>query len=332
MASLTSVLSDIVSQAFVAERLPADLGQVRVSDRPDLAQFQCNGAMPAAKIARKAPRQIAETVAGRLGGDPRIARLEIAGPGFLNIDLTDSFLAEHINAAMAGARLGCPTRQPPRTVMLDYGGPNVAKAMHVGHLRASIIGDSLRRLFAFAGDRTVGDVHMGDWGLPMGMLITEVRHEQPDLPYFDPDDTGPFPEESPVTIADLERLYPLAAARCKANPADLDEARPATAELQAGRPGYRALWQHFIDVSITEMKQDFGALGVSFDLWLGEAAVNDLIAPMVEDLKTKGIAEESEGALIVRVAREDDKGEIPPLILLKSDGAVMYGTTDLATV
>jgi arginyl-tRNA synthetase len=332
VASITSILTDIVSGAFEAEGLPAELGQVRTSDRPDLAQFQCNGAMPAAKHARKPPRQIAEAVAQRLDGEPRIAKLEIAGPGFLNIHVTDDFLAEHINAAAASERLGCPKTDPPRGVMLDYGGPNVAKAMHVGHLRASIIGDSLHRLFAFAGDRTLGDVHLGDWGLPMGMLITEIKHQHPDLPYFDPAEQGPYPEESPVTIADLERLYPLAAARCKESPADLEEARRATAELQAGRPGYRALWQHFIDVSIAEMKRDFGSLGVTFDLWLGEAAVNDLIAPMVADLKAKGVAVESQGAVVVPVAEEDDKNEIPPLILLKSDGAVMYGTTDLATI
>ncbi len=332
MASITSILTDSVAKAFAAEGLPAELGQVRTSDRPDLAQFQCNGAMPAAKHAKAPPRQIAEAVAKRLEDDPRIARLEIAGPGFLNIDLTDVFLAEHINTAASDQRLGCPETDPTRTVVLDYGGPNVAKAMHVGHLRASIIGDSLRRLFAFAGDRTIGDIHMGDWGLPMGMLITEVQRLHPELPYFDPAATGPYPAESPVTIADLERLYPLAAARCKENAADLEEARRATAELQAGRPGYRALWQHFIDVSVAEMKRDFGALGVSFDLWLGEAAVNDLIPPMIEDLKARAIAEESQGALVVRVARDDDKTEIPPLMLLKSDGAVMYGTTDLATV
>ncbi len=332
MASLTAILTETVSKAFAAEGLPGHLGQVKTSDRPDLAQFQCNGAMAAAKIAKKAPRQIAEAVAAGLAGDPRIAKLEIAGPGFLNINLSDAFLAEHANAAAADPRLACPAVESPRTVMLDYGGPNIAKAMHVGHLRASIIGDSLRRLFAFAGDRTIGDVHMGDWGLPMGMLITELQRGQPDLPYFDPDSTGPYPAESPVTIADLERLYPIAAARCKESPADLEEARKATSELQAGRPGYRALWQHFFDVSVTAMKGDFGSLGVEFDLWLGEAAVNDLIPPMVEDLKAKGLAVESDGALVVPVTEEGDKKEMPPLIAVKSDGAVMYGTTDLATI
>ena len=288
--------------------------------------------MAAAKLAKKAPRQIAEAIVASLAGDASFAKLEIAGPGFLNIDVTDLFLAEHANQIAADPRLGCPYVERPRTVVLDYGGPNIAKAMHVGHLRASIIGDSLRRIFAFAGDHTIGDVHMGDWGLPMGMLITEIQRAEPDLPYFDPKFVGPYPSESPVTIADLEQFYPLAAARCKESATDLDEARKATSDLQSGRPGYRALWKHFFDVSVKEMKHEFSRLGVEFDLWLGEAAVNDLIAPMVEDLKARGLATESDGALVIPVAEEDDKFEIPPLIVLKSDGAVMYGTTDLATV
>ncbi len=332
MSSITAILTEAVSGAFEAEGLPAELGRVRTSDRPDLAQFQCNGAMPAAKVARQAPRRIAEAVAARLAADPRFAKVEVAGPGFLNLDMTDAFLAEHTNRVAGDPRLGCPRREAPRKVVLDYGGPNVAKAMHVGHLRASIIGDSLRRLFAFAGDDTVGDVHMGDWGLPMGMLITEIRREQPGLPYFDPELSGPYPAESPVSIADLERLYPVAAAHCKEDPEALEAARQATGELQAGRPGYRALWQHFMEASIAEMWRDFASLGVEFDLWFGEAVVHELIGPMVEAMKAEGIAEESDGALIVRVAEETDKSEIPPLILLKSDGAVMYSTTDLGTI
>jgi arginyl-tRNA synthetase len=332
VASLTSILSDLVSDAFAAAGLPRELGQVRSSDRPDLAQFQCNGAMPAAKVARTAPRKIAEDIAARLKDDPRLARLEIAGPGFLNIDLSDAFLAEHTNEIGACERLGCPEVATPRSVVLDYGGPNVAKPMHVGHLRASVIGDSLRRLFAFAGDATVGDVHMGDWGLPMGQLITELQHRHPDWPYFDAGHKGPFPSQSPVSLDDLERLYPAAVARCKEDPEVLEEARQATVELQAGRPGYRALWQHFMEVTIDAMKRDFDSLGVEFDLWFGEAVVNDLIPPMVADLKARGIAEDSEGAVVVPVAEEGDKADIPPLILLKSDGAVMYGTTDLATI
>ncbi len=332
MSTISEILSSAVGSAFKAEGLPEDLGLVRTSDRPDLAQFQCNGAMQAAKIAKKAPRQIAESVLGHLEGDTRFSRVEIAGPGFLNLNVTDEFLTSHVNAIAADERLGCPTVENVRKVVLDYGGPNVAKAMHVGHLRASIIGDSLRRLFAFLGDDTVGDVHMGDWGLPMGMLITEVKREQPGLIYFDAEQTGPYPVESPVTIDDLQRLYPVAANRCKESPEDLDEARLATAELQAGRPGYRALWQQFFDISVSEMKADFSNLGVEFDLWLGEAAVNDLIAPMVDEMKASGVAEMSQGALIVPVSEEGDNPELPPLMMLKSDGAVTYGTTDIATI
>jgi arginyl-tRNA synthetase len=217
-------------------------------------------------------------------------------------------------------------------VVLDYGGLNIAKPMHVGHLRAAIIGDSIRRIFAFVGDETVGDVHMGDWGLQMGMLISELEIRRPHLPYFDPTKTGSFPTESPVTLRELEELYPTASAACKADPARLERARQATAELQDGRPGYRALWQHFFDISVDAMKRDYGNLGVHFDLWKGEACVNDLIAPMVEQMKAKGVVEESDGAQIVRVAEDSDKMEIPPLILVKSDGAVLYGTTDLATI
>jgi arginyl-tRNA synthetase len=332
MASLTAVLTSIVADAFAAADLPAELGLVTPSNRPDLGQFQCNGAMHAARIAKAPPRMLAEKVVAELERQPVFADISIAGAGFINLSVTDAFLADQLNRLAADPRLGVPDKDRPDTVVLDFGGPNIAKPMHVGHLRASIIGDCLQRLFAFVGDRTISDVHMGDWGLPMGMLISEIARRHPELPYFDPDFAGPWPEESPVGMADLEALYPAAAAACKEDPERLEEARRATAELQAGRPGYRALWQHFFDVSVAGMRRDFGALGVEFDLWNGEAAVNDLIPPMIDGLRRDGLAEESEGALVVRVARDDDKREVPPLILLKSDGGVMYGTTDLATV
>lgn len=331
MTSLAAHLTGLVRDAFDAEGLPPDLGLVTVSNRPDLGQFQCNGALPAAKQARTNPRQLAEGIAARLRENPIFADVSLAGPGFINLTLTDAFLAERMAATAADDRLGVPAAEP-RTVILDYGGPNVAKPMHVGHLRASIIGESLKRLARFVGHQAIGDVHLGDWGTPMGMLISELAIRRPDLPYFDPDRTADFPPESPVSMADLEALYPEAAAACKGDPARMDQARQATAELQARRPGYVALWRHFVDVSIAGLKRDFGALGVTFDLWNGEADVHDLIAPMVEELRDKGIAQESEGAIVVPVARDDDKTEIPPLILIKSDGAVMYGTTDLATI
>ena len=333
MSSLTDILTEFVRDAFRAEGLPAEHGGVTPSNRPDLGQFQSNGALAVAKSLKRNPREIAERIrASLLARHKRELRdVSLAGPGFVNISLTDEFLAEHLNWLTEDERLGV-ARKPAETVILDYGGANVAKPMHVGHLRASIIGDALRRLFLFVGDRALGDVHLGDWGLPMGQVIAEVARRQPDLPYFDPARSGPYPSESPVTLEDLEEIYPVASAACKADPARLQEARAITAELQAGRPGYRALWRHFVDISIDAMRRDYGALGVQFDLWKGEADVHDLIQPMIDEMKARGIAEESDGALVVRVAEPGDDQEVPPLILMKSDGAVMYGTTDLGTI
>lgn len=333
MSSLTDILTEFVRDAFQAENLPTEHAGVTPSNRPDLGQFQSNDALAVAKKLKLNPQQIAERVRAvllaRHGSDLR--DVSLAGPGFLNLSLTDRFLAAHLHRLTEDERLGVAPKSA-QTVILDYGGPNVAKPMHVGHLRASIIGDALRRLFLFAGDRVLGDVHLGDWGLPMGMTIAEVARRQPNLPYFDPAHQGSYPHESPVTLEDLEEIYPVAAAACKSDPARLQEARTITAELQAGQPGYRALWRHFVDVSIAAMRRDFAALDVEFDLWKGEADVHDLIQPMIDDMKARGIAEESEGALVVRVAEPGDKHEMPPLILTKSDGAVMYGTTDLATI
>jgi arginyl-tRNA synthetase len=331
MQSLTGHISGILMDAFDRSGLPREYGRVTVSDRPDLAQFQCNGALVAAKAAKQNPRAIAERIVEAIAGNSIFRDLSIAGPGFINLSLTDAFLGEWVGRIALDPRLGVPEKSP-ETVVLDYGGPNIAKPMHVGHLRASIIGDAIRRLFAFAGDRAIGDVHMGDWGLPMGMLISEIEIRQPDLAYFDRNSAGPYPEQSPVTLAELEALYPQAAADCKADPERLERARLATAELQEGRAGYRALWQHFFDISVEAMKRDFAALGVHFDLWNGEACVDPLIAPMIGTMEKAGVVEHSEGALVVRVAEPDDKHEIPPLILRKSDGAVMYATTDLATI
>jgi len=332
MSSLSSLLSELAGRAFAAEGLDSAFGKVTVSNRPDLAQFQCNGAMAAAKAAKQPPRAIAEKVAARLKDDPAFREVTLAGPGFINLNVTDAFLAGQMNRLRGDARLGLPPTAKPRTVVLDYGGPNIAKPMHVGHLRAGIIGDSLRRIYKFVGDTTIGDVHMGDWGLQMGMLISELEIRRPDLPYFGKNFTGPYPKESPVTLEELDAMYPKASADSKGDPARMERSRQATAELQDGRPGYRALWQHFFDISVAAMKRDYGNLGVTFDLWKGEAIVHDLIAPMVEAMKKQGIVEESDGAQVIRVAEETDKHEIPPLILVKSDGAFMYATTDLATV
>ena len=332
MTALAAELSAIASAAFAAEGLSARFGHVVPSDRPDLAQFQCNGALAAAREIRAKPRDIAQKIAARLKADPLFSKVEIAGPGFINLDLTDAALSERAGAMAKDERFGAPETGKGKTLVIDFGGPNVAKPMHVGHLRSAIIGDCLQRLFRANAWRVVSDVHLGDWGLQMGQLISEIGIRNLAPVYFDPDFKGPYPDESPVTMDDLEEFYPAAAAACKAEPARLDEARRATAELQSGRPGYVALWQHFVKVSERGLQREYSSLGVTFDLWKGEADVDPLIAPMVEDLRRRGLAVESEGALVVQVGEPDDKKEMPPLILLKSDGAVLYGTTDMATI
>ena len=326
MTALAAELSRIAGQAFAAEGMAEGFGQVQLSDRPDLAPFQCNGALAAAKAAKTNPRAIAEKIAARLRAAGIFSKVEIAGPGFLNLDLSD----EALNSRIAMP----PKAHAPngKTVVIDFGGPNIAKPMHVGHLRSSIIGDCLQRLYRANGWRVISDVHLGDWGLQMGQLISEVEFEGTAPVYFDPNFAGPYPEESPVSMDDLELLYPRASAACKADPARLEAARRATVDLQAGRPGYRALWRHFVRVSERGLEREFGALGVRFDLWNGESSVDALIPPMIEDLKQRGLASMSEGALVVDVARENDKKPMPPLILVKSEGGVLYGTTDLATV
>ena len=345
MTDLTAALTKAVSEAFAGAGLPAEHGRVTRSDRPDLADFQCNGALAAAKAAGKPPREIAAAVVERLAGSPLLAGADIAGPGFINLKLADQALADRAGAIAADPRLGAEPAGEPRRIIVDYGGPNVAKPMHVGHLRASIIGESVKRLYRFRGDEVQGDAHFGDWGFQMGLLIVALA-EEGRADAFMAEGDGPFPAESPVTLEDLERLYPAASARTKEFLGDKDDRRPnpafneafrdaarkATADLQAGRPGYRALWRHMHDVSMHALQRDFHALGVDFDLWRGESDADPLIAGMVEDLKAKGLTEVDQGALIIRVAREGDKHELPPLLVVSSEGSAMYGTTDLATI
>jgi arginyl-tRNA synthetase len=332
MKSLLAELSAIAGAAFAAEALPEGLGAVQVSDRPDLAQFQCNGALAAAKLAKANPRGVAEKIAARLKDTALFAEVSIAGPGFVNLKLKDAVLEQRLQRLAADPASALPESGKGKRVVLDFGGPNIAKPMHVGHLRSSIIGDCLQRLFRANGWGVVSDVHLGDWGLPMGQLISELAIRRPDLPYFDPADRSPYPDESPVTMDDLERLYPEAAAACKADPTRLEAAREATVELQAGRPGYRALWRHFHNVSAEGLTREFGSLGVVFDEWKGESDADPLIPDMIEKLKDAGLAVMDQGALIVHVAESADAAEMPPLILMKSDGAVNYATTDVATI
>lgn len=332
MLSLTDRLSLVVGEAFAAEGLDAGFGAVRPSDRPDLAPFQCNGALAAAKAAGRNPRQLAEAVKARLDRAPALAGVTLAGPGFLNLVPSSGFIADLLAELRTDPQAGCFRSDRPERVVIDYGGPNVAKPLHVGHLRSAIIGESLKRILRRAGDEVVGDIHLGDWGLQMGQLIAEIRRREPGLPYFEPGRTEGFPTESPVTVDELAEIYPAASAACKEDPALMAEAQAATAELQAGHPGYRALWQHFVRVSQDALERDYGALGVSFELWRGEASVHDRIAPLVKRLEAAGLLEESDGARVVRVARDDDRKELPPLLVVKSNGSVGYGSTDLATL
>ncbi len=317
MTDLKRILGEAVSAAFAAEGLPSELGRVGPSDRPDLADFQSNGALAAAK-AKANPREIAIRVAERLKADPRLASVEVAGPGFINLKLTDQALSERAGEIAADPRSGGELVTAPRRVLVDYAGPNVAKPMHVGHLRASIIGEAIKRIYRWRGDKVIGDAHFGDWGFQMGLLIVAVGDEG-----IDP---------AALTLEDLERLYPQAAGKAKADTEFRDRARRATAALQNGREDYRALWRRFVEVSRTALQREFHALGVDFDLWKGESDADPLMARMIEDLRAKGLLVPDQGAEIVRVARDDDKREVPPLIVVSSEGSAMYGATDLATI
>lgn len=329
--SLKGHLSGIVGDAFAGQGLPRELGEAVPSQRPELAQFQCNGAMAAAKMAHRPPLEIAGQIAAMVAGHPDIAKAEIAAPGFVNIDLTDEAISRLAEVAAADPALGFPVTPEPENVVVDYAGPNVAKAMHVGHLRATIIGDSLARLFSFAGHKVIRDPHFGDWGFQMGLLIAAIEESQPDLPYFDSTATE-YPAISPVTLDDLQQIYPRASERARSDPEFADRARLATVRLQQGDRGYLALWRHMKQVSEEAQRENFGALGVNFDLWYGESDVHDRLAPLVERLRQSGVAEESEGALVVRVDEEGDTRDLPPLILETNVGGFLYSTTDLATI
>ncbi len=324
--TLLDDLSATLGKAFVAAGLDAAHGRVARADRPDLAQFQCNGALAAAKAAKQNPRDLAQRVIEKLNAQDVFSEVAIAGPGFINLALKDDWLAGWVSES------GSWRRRSPERIVIDYGGPNVAKPLHVGHLRAAIIGESLKRIARAVGDDVIGDAHLGDWGLQMGQLISELELRSPDLPYFDPAAEGPFPTEPPITLADLEAMYPAASAACKEDEARAELARQATKALQDGRAGYRALWRHFVDLSVAAMKKDYADLGVDFDLWNGEADADPLIPEITEDLRARKILEDSDGAEIIRVARDSDKKEMPPIIFRNRRGAVGYHATDVATI
>ncbi len=331
--SVLQTLSAHLGAAFAAMDLPTAYGRVTESDKS--APFQCNGALAAAKLAKKSPRDIAAFVVETLDGNPDIALAEIAGPGFINLTPSDALVKRRVKDLAADPRTGIRDADKLATIVIDYGGANVAKPMHVGHLRSAVIGESLKRILRARGHKVIGDVHLGDWGLQMGHLISELEEEQPDLVYFDADIVDGYPDQSPVTMDDMARLYPQASAKSKSDPQRLKKSQLATAELQAGRPGYRALLEHFIRISIAYLKQGYGDLGVEFDLWKGEASVDPLIPGMIDAMKAQGITEESDGALIIPVDDNYDgekrKG-IPPVMLRARTGAVLYHTTDLATL
>ncbi len=332
MKKLIDVISEEMMDAFEKAGFERELGRVGASNRPDLCEYQCNGAMAGAKKYHKAPIEIAKAVAEKLTDSKVYAVAEAVMPGFLNLKLKDDFLASYVNEAMKEEKYGLEAPEVPETVVIDYGGANVAKPLHVGHLRPAVIGESIKRIARYAGHKVIGDVHLGDWGMPMGQVITEIGERQPELVYFDESYTGEYPEEPPFTIADLEEIYPTASGKCKTDEEYKKKALKATHDLQQGRRGYRALWKHILSVSVADLKKNYGNLDVDFDLWMGESDVDDMIPDMVKDMKAKGFAHLSDGALVVDIAEETDKKEYPPCIVLKSDGSSNYETTDLATI
>lgn len=325
-------ISDIVKNTFEALGYDKETGRVTVSNRPDLCQYQCNGALANAKKHKKAPRDIANEVVDKLKENDIFSNLEIAGPGFINISVKDEFLVSYLNKMKDDSKYGVETSKKPKKIVVDYGGANVAKPLHIGHLRSAIIGESIKRIAKFLGHDVIGDVHLGDWGLQMGMVISEVERRNPTLPYFDESFKGEYPSEAPFTIDELEDIYPYASKLAKSDEKVMEKARLATVELQQGRRGYVALWKHILNVSVNDLKKNYRALDVDFELWNGESDAQKFIPDMIKYLKDGGYAKTSEGALVVDVQKEDDKVEIPPFLVLKSDGASLYGTTDLATI
>ncbi|MCQ2495067.1 MAG: arginine--tRNA ligase [Lachnospiraceae bacterium] len=332
MKTLMEMLNGCFAAAFEKAGYDAKYGKCNVSNRPDLCEFQCNGAMASAKAYKKPPIAIANEVVAALENDGTFDKVEAVMPGFINITLSNKMLDKYLLEMNTADNLGYEPKNAGKTLIVDYGGANVAKPLHVGHLRPAIIGESVKRMLAFDGYKAIGDVHLGDWGLPMGLIITECSKRYPDLVYFDENYEGEYPSEAPFAISDLEEIYPYACAYSKEHPEYKEEARIATAQLQAGRRGYRALWKHILNVSKADLKKNYDNLNVHFELWNGESDVDSLIAPMVEKMKADGVAKLSEGAVVVDVKEETDNKEMPPCILVKSDGAAIYASTDLATL
>ncbi|MCR5117146.1 MAG: arginine--tRNA ligase [Lachnospiraceae bacterium] len=331
MEKLLDLISKEVMDAFEKAGYKREAGRVSVSNRPDLCEYQCNGAMALAKECKCAPINIANAVSDALKESRVFESVEAVMPGFINMNLSPAFLADYVVKMSESDKFGIDLPKS-ETIIVDYGGPNVAKALHVGHLRPAIIGESIKRILKFMGHKVIGDVHMGDWGTPMGLVMTELRERKPDLPYFDESYTGEYPKEPPFTVADLEEIYPTASAKSKEDPDYKARALEATLKLQNGVRGYRALWDHIMNVSVNDMKRIYEKLNVEFDLWNGESTVQYLIPDMVKEMKESGVAYESDGAIVIDVKKDTDTKEIPPCIVVKSDGASLYNTTDLATI
>lgn len=331
MKNLLDILSEKLGEAFEKAGYDRNLGRATISNRPDLCEYQCNGAMAGAKQYKCAPIVIAQAVADLLKEDEAFSEIAAVNPGFINIKIKDEFLSKHIEAMAGDEKLGVEPSDG-KTAVIDYGGANVAKPLHVGHLRSAIIGETIKRLKRFKGDTVIGDVHLGDWGLQMGLIIEQLRCEQPDLVYFDESFMGEYPDTPPFTLSELEQIYPKASARSKEDEDFKEKAQTATLEMQKGKRGYRAIWKHILDVSIPDLKKNYDNMKVEFELWKGESSAEEFIAPMVEDMINNGYAHESQGAIVVDVKEESDQKEIPPCIIKKSDGASLYATSDLATI
>ena len=332
MKKILDLITGEVTQAFVDCGYDAKYGKVTLSNRPDLCEYQCNGAMAGAKRYKKAPIMIANDVAAKLTDSKIFSEVNAIAPGFLNLKVKESFVAEYLREMEASEKFGLEKPEHVKKIIIDYGGPNVAKPLHVGHMRSAVIGESIKRISRYAGHEVIGDVHLGDWGLQMGLVITGVQDRQPDLVYFDENYTGEYPKEAPFTISELEEIYPAASAKSKEDPEYKARAMEATFKLQSGVRGYRALWQHILNVSVTDLKKNYQSLNVEFDLWNGESSVHDVIPGMVQYMKDNGYAYISDGALVVDVKEDTDTKEVPPCMILKSDGASLYNTTDLATI
>ena len=332
MKKILDIITDEMKKAFAANGYDENFAKVTLSNRPDLCEYQCNGAMAAAKTYKKKPIDIANGVVEQLKDSKVFEEVNAVMPGFINLKVDASFLSDYMNGMKDAKKLDMDEVEKPETIIIDYGGANVAKPLHVGHLRSAVIGEALKRMGRFVGHKVIGDVHLGDWGLQMGLIIEELKDRKPELPYFDPNFTGEYPEEAPFTISELEEIYPAASGKSKVDEAFKERAQEATFKLQSGYAPYRAIWKHIMNVSLKDLKRNYANLDVDFDLWKGESDAQPYIPGLIKDLQDKGLAYESQGALVVDIAEPTDTKELPPCIVRKSDGAALYATSDLATI